>query len=112
MQYEEIDEFDDYQFKTHETAVYPEENAIEYLTLGLVNEAGEVAGVVKKFLRGDYTELERDEKLYKELGDVMWYLSELHNCLNIMMSITAAENINKLADRKERGVLKGDGDVR
>lgn len=37
-----------YQQTAKETAIYPKERAIEYLTLGLTGEAGEVANKVKK----------------------------------------------------------------
>ena len=33
-----------YQKLTRETAIYPKEQALVYLTLGLTSEAGEVAG--------------------------------------------------------------------
>jgi len=45
--------FDEYQDWTDSTAIYPEDKALEYVALGLVNEAGEFAGKVKKILRGD-----------------------------------------------------------
>lgn len=48
---------------------------LTYCLLGLANEAGEVAGVVKKFRRGDYGEEELREKLRGELGDVLWYVA-------------------------------------
>lgn len=40
-----------YQTATRETAIYPKEQALVYLTLGLTSEAGEVAGKVKKIIR-------------------------------------------------------------
>ena len=55
------------------------DHPIVYPTLGLVNEAGEVAGKVKKIFRdrhGVITDADR-EALTLELGDVLWYLSEL-----------------------------------
>ena len=51
---EELNEsqtFDNYQDASECTAIYPKTVAIEYLSLGLVSEAGEVAGKVKKALR-------------------------------------------------------------
>ena len=47
-----------------------------------------------------------------ELGDVLWYLSELCTRLEIRLEDVAARNVAKLADRASRGVLGGDGDVR
>ena len=45
-------DFNDYQQKSRKTAAYPAiGHAVIYPTLGLVNEAGEVAGKVKKVFR-------------------------------------------------------------
>lgn len=45
--------FNEYQNKAHSTAVYPKEKAFEYLATGLASEAGEVASLVSKWIRGD-----------------------------------------------------------
>lgn len=90
------------------------DHPIVYPTLGLANEAGEVAGKVKKIFRdrqGVVTDADR-EALTMELGDVLWYLSELCTRLGIRLEDVAARNIAKLADRQTRGVLHGDGDSR
>jgi len=46
-----------------------------YFDLGMREESGELCGVVKRIFRGDYTSdsVELKEKLFKELGDVLWY---------------------------------------
>ncbi|WP_350279939.1 nucleoside triphosphate pyrophosphohydrolase family protein [Kribbella sp. HUAS MG21] len=90
------------------------DHPIVYPTLGLVNEAGEVAGKVKKIFRdreGVISDADR-EALTLELGDVLWYLSELCTRLGIRLEDVAERNITKLADRVARGVLHGDGDQR
>jgi NTP pyrophosphatase (non-canonical NTP hydrolase) len=90
------------------------DHPIVYPTLGLANEAGEVAGKVKKIFRdhhGVITDADR-EALTLELGDVLWYLSELCTRLGIRLEDVAARNVAKLADRAARGVLQGDGDTR
>lgn len=87
---------------------------IAYPTLGLTNEAGEVAGKVKKIFRdrgGIVTDGDR-EALTLELGDVLWYLAELCTQLGVDLSDVAAANIRKLEDRTARGTLAGDGDHR
>jgi NTP pyrophosphatase (non-canonical NTP hydrolase) len=90
------------------------DHPIVYPTLGLANEAGEVAGKVKKIFRdrqGIVTDADR-EALTLELGDVLWYLSELCTRLGIRLEDVAARNVAKLADRASRGVIGGDGDMR
>ncbi len=64
--------FEEYQNQARETALYPNrfEN-IEYPTLGLTGEAGEVANIVKKIQRdfgGEITD-EIRAKLKDELGN-------------------------------------------
>jgi NTP pyrophosphatase (non-canonical NTP hydrolase) len=90
------------------------DHPIIYPTLGLTNEAGEVAGKVKKIFRdrqGVITDADR-EALALELGDVLWYLAEICTKLGIRLEDVAAGNIAKIADRVSRGMLRGEGDYR
>ena len=105
-------QLDEYQERTEETAVYPSENAIEYLALGLNDEAGEVAGAYKKYLRGDYDSDELRARIEGEAGDVLWYWVRLLDELDITASDVMEKNADKLFDRQERGVIRGDGDNR
>ena len=106
-------DFDDYQVLAHSTAEYPRERALEYLGLKLASEAGEVAGKIGKMIRGDYLfTTEFAEILSKELGDVLWYVTEMCTVLDIRLMQVAAENTLKLKDRKSRGKIKGSGDNR
>jgi len=104
--------FQEYQDKTLEFAIYPADKAIEYLALGLVSEAGEVAGVVKKKLRDNTYSLEFEQKMVKELGDVCWYLARLLDELDLSLEEVLDANISKLSSRKERNQLGGNGDDR
>ena len=107
--------FTDYQKKSRATAKYPViGHGVIYPTLGLANEAGEVAGKIKKIFRdkdGVIGETER-EALKSELGDVLWYISQVCTELDISLDEAAEANIAKLLDRQARGVIKGDGDNR
>jgi NTP pyrophosphatase (non-canonical NTP hydrolase) len=108
-------ELNTYQEQAAKTAIYPPESALEYLTLGLVGEAGEIANKVKKEIRGDYVDQHKTflkELLVGELGDVLWYLAMLAKELDLSLEKVARNNIDKLASRQERGVLTGSGDVR
>jgi NTP pyrophosphatase (non-canonical NTP hydrolase) len=110
-------DFNEYQDKCRKTAFYAhgkEGLKVLYPTLGLTGESGEVAEKVKKLYR-DKNGVIDDEfitNIKKELGDVMWYIAALCSDLNLRMEDVAKENIEKLLDRKSRGVLHGDGDNR
>lgn len=102
--------FDAYQREALETAVFPKENWKEYLGAGLAAEAGEVAGKIAKVFRGD--KALDPAAIAKELGDVQWFIAVLAHYLGYDLSEIAADNIENLRGRKERGTLKGDGDNR
>ena len=101
--------FNDYQKQAITTAIYPVDGRITYPALGLVNEAGEVAGKVKKRIRGDGVAL---TEIGKEIGDVLWYCAALAHDLGMTLDDIAQQNLDKLADRAARGVLRGNGDNR
>lgn len=125
-------QFDEYQKEASKTAVYPENVEVVYPALGLANEAGEVLGKIKKVLRGDkltnldgvqveslkaseffdYTDYETLAAIRAEMGDALWYLSQLATDLGFSLEVIANENLSKLHDRQERNVLKGSGDNR
>ncbi|MDC3257172.1 nucleoside triphosphate pyrophosphohydrolase family protein [bacterium] len=100
-------DFNEYQEKARKTDLGHE---INYYFLGLTEEAGEVAGKRKRYLR-DEGKIDRED-LCKELGDVLWYTSQIADKYNISLKEVAEMNIIKLEDRKKRGVLKGIGDNR
>lgn len=109
--------FDDYQLEAGTTAVYPDHGegtpaAFAYLCLKLNGEAGEVGEAFAKYLRGDYEVEECKRRVGKELGDVLWYCAQLATELDVKLSDTATDNIRKLADRANRGVIRGSGDDR
>ena len=107
--------FNDYQTKSRKTARYPAiGHPVIYPTLGLTNEAGEVAGKIKKIFRdknGVIGETER-ATLKGELGDVLWYLAQVCTELELSLDEVAEHNIEKLYSRLERGKIGGDGDDR
>ena len=119
----------EYQVKAHDFASYGENPM--YPALGLAEEAGEVCGKVAKFIRthggidpmtARYEmenkvtvtddELKFRKDLSKELGDVLWMVAELCTNYGLDMWEVMAENIAKLTDRQERGVIVGEEDNR
>lgn len=120
----------EYQNKAHAFAAYGD-NAM-YPALGLAEEAGEVCGKIAKFIRKnmgfqpatvyrddrsitDYWNAKNEQfrkDLSKELGDVMWMVAELCTVYGLDLGEVMAENIEKLEDRLNRGVIVGEGDNR
>lgn len=94
--------FEDYQSAASRTALYPNRlDNLEYPTLGLAGEAGEVANIVKKIQRDHGGEI-NDEiraRLKDELGDVLWYISACADELGLSLEEIAEFNVGKLAKR-------------
>ena len=87
--------------------------AVAYDGLGL-GEAGEVQGKIKKIIRDNGGIITEEAKLgiKAELSDTLWYIASMCNNLDIEMEELAIYNIEKIRDRKRRGVLHGSGDNR
>ena len=107
-------ELSEYQRQSRRTAEYPREAWLAYPALGLAGEAGEVAEHAKKAIRDDGGTVseERRTAMSKELGDVLWYVAQLATELELSLEEIAAQNLEKLLSRKQRGVLSGSGDDR
>ena len=108
---------DEYQVATRETANYKDKcetefEAMFYVALGLAGEAGEICNKMKKMLRDGVSKEEMREFLRGELGDAQWYLGRLADDFNLTLSEIMEANIDKLRDRKARGVIGGSGDDR
>ena len=107
--------FEEYQKKSRVTAKYPNagKNYI-YPTLGLAGESGEVAEKIKKVIRDKNGIIDEGTKemIKKELGDVLWYVSQIATELELSLDDIAEHNIEKLYNRMERGKLSGSGDER
>lgn len=69
--------------------------------LGLVCEAGEAGDIIKKVVYHGH-DLDEQE-LKKELGDVLWYLSNICNVLGYSLEDIAKMNIEKLKKRYPNG---------
>ena len=107
-------QLNDYQKAIEQFAFYPNAGtgnpmALTYCALGLTGEAGEVAEKIKKYIRDGVFET---ALVAKELGDVLWYVARMSKELNMSLEDIAYMNVAKLTDRKERDVLKGNGDER
>lgn len=84
----------------------------EERVMGLLEEAGEVAAIFKRLLRGDYGPDIAATKLHKELGDILWYVSQIAGDNDWTLEDVAKTNIEKLESRKIRNAIMGEGDNR
>lgn len=121
-------ELNDYQQKAMSTCMESCENDA-YMLLNLVAEVGEFAGKMAKHIRkgeavmgnNDFLFSKRIEikqvndyveELQKEAGDIMWQIAGLCSIMGWDLEEICQANLDKLASRKERGVIDGEGDNR
>lgn len=104
-------DFNSYQRRASSTAIYPSKHKVYYPMIGLAGEVGELANKIKKRMRGDSKVVTKSD-LEAELGDVLWYTSQISADLGIKLDDVARNNLKKLNDRKMRGMIKGSGDNR
>lgn len=97
-----------------------EGESLVYTALGLANEAGEVLGKIKKVIRDSgglrtlkgSTGFTLREQIAMEVGDTLWYAMVLLDELDVDAGDIGVKLLEKLADRKKRGVITGNGDDR
>lgn len=85
-----------------------------FMVLAIVAHASEMAGVVKKAIRDNDGFLSEAgaEKIKLHLGHTLLLLNGLSVAFGTDPRAVTAKNLNKLADRRTRGVLQGSGDNR
>lgn len=104
-----------YQAFTPTTFVVPEypTTAVDaYLFSGLAAEAGEVVGNYAKYVRGDFDKRELASRTHKELGDVLYFVSQISNEFDFNIEDILRDNMTKLEDRMKKNKISGDGEVR
>lgn len=109
--------FQEYQQKAKTTAKYPgvgEFMGMAYCALGLTGEAGETANQIKKVVRDDSSSRTPDRlaKIRHEIGDTLWYLSQLCTELGMNLEEVGQENLDMLAKRAADGKISGEGSIR
>ncbi len=90
-----------YQLAALKTAQQVPEGADPLIVplLGLVTEAGGVAGFYKKLLRDGPAYQGAKAKIREELGDVLWYLAAVADRFGLDLEDIAAANLSKVNDR-------------
>ena len=122
----------EYQDKAMSTCM-PESDNLFYMLANLQGEVGEFASKAANHMRKGklhITTTERDEEgrilhtqiwnitederklLRDELGDIQWQLAGLAHVMGFSLEEVAEKNLEKLASRKQRNLIDGDGDER
>lgn len=96
----ELNEYQEHAIKTMKKDPNPRV-ALLYFSGAICGEAGEQFEVIKKHIR-DGTPLD-EQKLIKELGDVLWYIAALAEICDTSLEWIAAENLAKLKKRYPAG---------
>ena len=107
--------FEEYQKETSKTAIYPKVGEdFVYPALGLAGETGEVFEKIKKLFRDKGGKIDDEFKtsISKELGDILWYLSQLCTELGISLEEVVKMNVEKISTRYEKEMIHGSGDNR
>lgn len=89
-------EFNDYQQAANRT-LFGSEQVLTNCALGLSSETGQVVDLVKQYTFHGQN-LDKDE-LTKEMGDVLWYLSQVAQWADIPFDDVAKNNIERLNER-------------
>lgn len=119
----------EYQRRAMGTCLRESEN-FAYMFMNLVGELGEFASKIAKQIRKGRFELGQnevlpvegaigwddwkaiDDELELEAGDLLWQLSGLCSVMDWDLEGVAMKNLEKLASRKRRGKIDGEGDMR
>lgn len=76
------------------------------LGMGLSGEVGELVNIIKKKIYHQHNIDLKDIK--EEIGDILWYLSNIANEYKIDLTEVMQENIDKLQKRYPKGYTKKD----
>lgn len=117
-------ELDEFQKRAMTTCTDSSHN-FAYMMLNLVGEIGEFSSKIAKRIRKGYDSIDENNiisavspsqediaEIRKEAGDILWQLSGLCTVMGWSLEDVAKENLDKLADRKNRNVIVGEGDNR
>jgi len=94
-------QFRDYQREALQTDRSPGKSRESMLLplLGLAGEAGSLLTEFKKFIREGDKYRPFTDQVSEELGDILWYISNIASKMNLDLQEIAEENLAKLADR-------------
>jgi NTP pyrophosphatase (non-canonical NTP hydrolase) len=98
-------DFKKYQQEAQKTAQIPRDKEVQYLIeriiplLGLAGETGELLSEYKKHLRDGPAHKLFSERVAEELGDLLWYISDLATKFELNLDEIAKNNLKKVRER-------------
>lgn len=96
-------EFNEYQRAANRT-LYGNEQVLTNCALGLAGESGQLIDLIKNYtFKGK--DLDRQE-LVHEMGDVLWYLSQIAQWADVPFDEVAQTNIKTLNKRYPHGYIQ------
>ena len=123
-------ELNEYQKKAMATCMSSCNN-FAYMSYGLVGEVGELMGKIAKHIRKENVTINNNDlrlnkdalggvklneseamALISEIGDCLWFIAGVAESMGWTLEDVGQINLTKLASRKERGVIDGNGDNR
>lgn len=91
--------FNEYQRAAHETLA-DDEQVLTNLAIGLASESGSVLELIQNYtFRGQAL---TEEDLTKELGDVLWYISQIAEWANIPFETIAEHNLKHVDEKYKK----------
>lgn len=117
-------ELNEYQEKAMSTCMESSNN-LAYMLTGLTAEVGEVNDKIAKAIRKGRIRIDKNqitfhncdsdkllEEIACEISDNLWFIAGLAKVFGYTLEEIGQINIDKLASRKARGVIDGNGDNR
>ena len=100
-------------------------NNFMYMLSGLTAEVGEVNDKIAKAIRKEWIKIDNNKivplqgcpldftiELAKEISDIQWFVAGMSATIGYELNKIGNINLDKLASRKQRGVIDGNGDNR
>ena len=93
-------ELNEYQLEAQRTlqTIKPEYDLVVPL-LGISGEVGELLNAYKKRIRDGDAHIRFSDQVAEELGDILWYLSDIATKFGLSLDDVALKNLNKVNDR-------------
>lgn len=73
-----------------------DDGRLNHALFGLCSECGEILGIYQKMFQGHEVD---EDKVVDEMGDLMWFMAELADCLKVELDFVGQCNIAKLLKR-------------